>query len=242
VSALTGSVALVTGASSGIGRAITLGLASSGASVAAVGRREESLHEVVERAVARVEMYAVDLTSDAAVAEVSARVEEDFGRLDVLVHSAGVVALGPVSDAPVEDFDHQYRLNVRVPYLVTQRLLPLLRASRGQIVFVNSSAGSAKARAGVSQYAATKHALRAIADSLREEVNAEGIRVLSVFPGRTATPMQAFVHSLERREYQPEALMQPEDVATAVLTALSLPRTAEVTEIDLRPAANRPSR
>ena len=87
----------------------------------------------------------------------------------------------------------------------------------------------------MGQYAATKHALKAIADSLREEMNAEGVRVLNIFLGRTATPMQAKVHELEGREYRPESLVQPEDVASVVIHALSMPRTVEITEISMRP-------
>jgi NADP-dependent 3-hydroxy acid dehydrogenase YdfG len=101
-------------------------------------------------------------------------------------------------------------------------------------VFINSSAGLG-AKAGVGQYAASKHALKAIADSLRAEVNALGLRVLSVFPGRTASPMQAAVHALEGKAYHPESLLQPQDVAAVVLNALSLPRSAEVTDISIRP-------
>jgi NADP-dependent 3-hydroxy acid dehydrogenase YdfG len=101
---------------------------------------------------------------------------------------------------------------------------------------MNSSAGLS-ARAGVAQYAATKHALKAIADSLREEINDDGVRVLSVFLGRTATPMQAAVHEMEGREYYPELLLQPEDVASVIINALSLPRSAEVTDIIVRPLA-----
>jgi NADP-dependent 3-hydroxy acid dehydrogenase YdfG len=123
---------------------------------------------------------------------------------------------------------------VRAPYLLTQSLLPLLRSRRGQIVFINSSAGHV-ARGNVGQYAATKHALRALADSLREEVNADGIRVLSVYPGRTATPMQAKLHAVEQKEYRPDDLLQPQDVAAVVANALSLPRSAEVTDIHVRP-------
>jgi NAD(P)-dependent dehydrogenase (short-subunit alcohol dehydrogenase family) len=234
----SGAVALVTGASSGIGRAIALALGASGTSLALVGRRPDALREVAEQAAAPAETYVLDLADDSALADLARRVEADLGGLDVLVHSAGAVALGPVSSAPVEDLDTQYRVNVRAPYLLTQLCLPLLRAARGQIVFVNSSAGVARARGGVGQYAATKHALRALADSVREEVNPDGIRVLSVFPGRTATPMQALVHKLEGREYRPGKLMRPEDVAAAVASAVALPRSAEVTEVDLRPAVN----
>ena len=101
---------------------------------------------------------------------------------------------------------------------------------------MNSTAGLT-ARANVSQYAATKHALKAVADSLREEVNADGVRVLSLFLGRTASAMQEFVHDVEGKPYRPDRLIQPDDVAAMILHALSLPHTAEVTEIRMRPLA-----
>ena len=88
----------------------------------------------------------------------------------------------------------------------------------------------------MSQYAATKHALKAVADSVREELNPAGVRVLSLFLGRTATPMQASIFAAEQREYNPGILMQPEDVAEVVVNALALARTAEITEITMRPA------
>jgi NADP-dependent 3-hydroxy acid dehydrogenase YdfG len=111
----------------------------------------------------------------------------------------------------------------------------MLRSRQGQIVFINSSVAVVNARAKLGQYAASKHALKAIADSLREEVNADGLRVISVYPGRTATPMQAAVHEMEGRAYHPEHLMQPDDVAAMVINALSLPPSAEVTDIMIRP-------
>jgi NADP-dependent 3-hydroxy acid dehydrogenase YdfG len=237
VSAAGSTVALVTGASSGIGRAIAMTLAASGTSLALVGRQEDALREVAGRA-ARAEAYTLDLTDDSAVTDLAAQIEDDFGRLDILVHGAGAIALGPVAEAPVAQLDAQYRVNVRAPYLLTQACLPLLRAAQGQIVFVNSSAGIQRARRDAGQYAATKHALRALADSIRDELNGDGISVLSVFPGRTATPMQARVHEHEQREYEPEKLMRPEDVATAVAAAIALPPSAKVTEIHLRPAAD----
>jgi NADP-dependent 3-hydroxy acid dehydrogenase YdfG len=133
-----------------------------------------------------------------------------------------------------QDFDRQYQANVRAPYLLTQALLPLLKVRPGQIVAVNSSVGL-RASAGVSQFSATQHALKAITDSLREEINADGIRVLSVFPGRTATSRQANLYKLGGRDYHADLLLQPEDIASIVTAALLLPRTAEVTEIHIRP-------
>src|SRR5262249_3218443 len=146
----------------------------------------------------------------------------------------GTISYGALEHASLADFDLQYRSNVRALYALAQILLPLLRKQRGQIVFINSSAGL-RPRATLGQYAATPHWLREIADSLREEVNAEGIRVLSVYPGRTATPRMAALYAKEGRPYQPELLMQPEDIASMVCQALCLPRTAEVTDISMRP-------
>jgi short-subunit dehydrogenase len=214
-----------------------LGLAAQGATLCLVGRRAATLEAVAEHARAaapRVLCYLADLTVDKDMQELAAYLRRDFGRLDLLVHSAGALSLGQLETAPVEDFDLQYRTNVRAPYVLTQALLPMLRASRGQIVFINSQAGLS-ARANMSQYAATKYALKALAESLREEVNAAGVRVLSVYPGRTASPMQVAMHAMEGKEYYPERLMQPEDTAAVVIQALSVPRSTEVTDIILRP-------
>ena len=164
----------------------------------------------------------------------AARARDALGTVGVLVHAAGVHVAGPVGRAPVAELDEQLAVNLRAPYLLTQALLPDLVAAAGDVVFVNSSAGRA-ARAGVAAYSASKHALRALADGLRDEVNPRGVRVLSVYPGRTATPGQEAIFAEEGRAYAPGLLLQPEDVAEAVAGALALPRTAEVTEIMIRP-------
>jgi NADP-dependent 3-hydroxy acid dehydrogenase YdfG len=233
-------VAVVTGAGSGIGKAIALGLAEKGALLCLVGRRMEMLESVATAArkyATKVVCCLSDLTADESFREIRDRVISDFGHVDLLLHCAGIIALGSMESAPLEAFDRQYRTNVRAPYALTQSLLPMLKTRRGQIVFINSSAGI-NAMPHVGQYAATKHALKAVADCLRAEVNAEGVRVLSVYPGRTATPMQEAVHEREGRVYVPERLMQPEDVAGVVIQALCLPRTAEVTDIHIRPMMN----
>jgi NADP-dependent 3-hydroxy acid dehydrogenase YdfG len=233
----TDQVAVVTGASSGLGKAIALGLAMEGATVCLVGRQLETLGAVAERAptiAPRILCQRADLTQDNDIRALAAYLQRDFRAIDVLVHSAGVLSLSRLETASVEDFDWQYRTNVRAPYVLTQALLPMIRARQGQVVFLNSSVGL-NARANIGQYAATKHALKAIADSLRDEVNADGVRVLSVFLGRTATPMQAAIHKMEGRAYHPELLMQPEDVAAVVINALSVPRSVEVTDISIRP-------
>jgi NADP-dependent 3-hydroxy acid dehydrogenase YdfG len=230
-------VALVTGAGGGIGGAVALRLAARGTALCLVGRGLDALESVAEPAratAARVELHATDLTRDDGVRELAAAVEREFGRLDVLVHSAGLIATGKPSEAPVEELDAQYAANVRAPYVLTQVLLPLLRESQGSVVFVNSSA-VLRTSVEVAQFTATQHALKALADALREEVNADAVRVLSVFPGRTATSRQERLHKLEGKEYEPAALIQPEDVAAVIVSAIELPRTVEVTDVHMRP-------
>lgn len=229
--------AVVTGASSGIGAAIALRLGEEGIRLHLIGRNREALEVVAQRTRAnspRVLIYRADLTMDEDVERLRTGLGLDCDGIDVLVHSAGVITIGPLATSPLADFDRQYRTNVRAPYALTQALLPMLRAKRGCVVFINSSVGLTT-RANVSQYSATKHALKAIADSLRAEVNADGVRVLSVFPGRTASPQQAAIHEAEGKAYSPELLLQPADVAQIVFEAIKLNRTAEVTDINIRP-------
>lgn len=236
---LNGKVAVITGAGSGLGRAIALELARHKTQLALVGRTLAKLQAVAAEAgehSAKVNCYSSDLSRDEDIEQLRRALETDFGEVDVLVHSAGVTVLGPVATTPVRHLDCQLRINVRAPYALTQALLPALKNSRGQLIFLNSTVGL-EARAEIGAYAASKHALRAIADSLRSELNGLGVRVLSVYLGRTATPMQEQTFAAEQRKYHPEALLQPEDVASMLVHALTLPRTAEVTEIRMRPMA-----
>ncbi len=228
---LAGRTALVTGAGGGIGRAIAEGLDSRGARVALVGRRREPLEEVEAE---QAEIVVADLTSDDAARGAVDECLRRLGGLDVLVHSNGIHRAGAIEESTVADLDALYEANVRAPFLLTQLLLPALRASSGQIVFVNSSTGL-EPRPGVGLFSASQHALRAIADVLRDEVNADGIRVLNVYPGRTATARQERIFRDEGREYTPERLLQPADIASVVIEALAAPQTAEVTEIRIRP-------
>jgi NAD(P)-dependent dehydrogenase (short-subunit alcohol dehydrogenase family) len=234
---LAGRVAVVTGASGGIGRAIALALARRGARLCVVGRDPVALAETVAeiQPFSQVNDFRIDLTLAESVEPLLRHLESETGELDILIHCAGVIHQDPMEHARIEDMDSQYAANVRAPYIVTQRLLPLLTAARGQIVFINSSVGLTAKRPEIGQYSATKHALKAIADSLREEVNQKGIRVLTVYLGRTATPMQEALCRKEGKMFQPETLLQPEDVAAVVVQALMLPSTAEVTDVSIRP-------
>jgi len=231
---LRDQIALITGASGGIGSAIALALAAEGVRLFLVGRDVERLNDLAERAWERsptVEVVQADLADDNHLFEVVARAKE----VDILVHSIGLFRGGPLETAPVKDLDDQYRVNVRIPYLLTQALLPSLIERQGQVVFVNSSTGAGPVKGNWGAYAATKHALRALAEAFRTEVNPHGVRVMTVFPGRTATAMQEEVHRFEGRPYDPGRFLQPEDVAGQVVQALRLPRTAELTDLHIRP-------
>jgi NADP-dependent 3-hydroxy acid dehydrogenase YdfG len=228
--ALHGHIAVVTGAGSGVGQAIAGALAAQGATLCLVGRTLATLEATacsVNNSRAAIRCYPTDL------------MHRDWDSIDILVHSAGVYAMGQLDAVPVTELDLQYRTNVRAPYFLTQALLPLLRRRQGQVVFINSLVVLTTG-AQVGSYAVTKHALTALANSFRAEVNAEGLRVLSVYIGSTASPMQAKIHAMKGRAYHPEHLLQPSDVAAVVLNALCLPRTAEVTDIHIRPMRKPP--
>lgn len=234
---LKNQIAVVTGASSGLGRAIALGLAGQGVELYLAARRIQLLEGVAKEAVARgarAHPCKLDLTNDVDISNLASKVQTEAGKLHILVLCGGAISHGPHEKATVADLDLMYRANVRGHYAMMQTLLPQLKKAHGQIVFINSSAGL-RSPATAGQFSATQHAFRSIADSLRDEVNGDGIRVLSVYPGRTATPRMEKLFSKEGRAYKPELLMQPEDVMEMVIHALRLPRTAEVTDISIRP-------
>src|SRR5581483_8254071 len=153
---LRDKIAVVTGASSGIGRAIALSLAEEGTQLCLVGRRLDALENVCHLARDRasaVHAFRADLTREEDIQALAAELSRSLGRVDILVHSAGEIRHAELSSAPVSDLDLQYHSNVRGPYLLTQELLPLLRIGPGQIAFINSSSGL-RARARTGQFAA----------------------------------------------------------------------------------------
>jgi NADP-dependent 3-hydroxy acid dehydrogenase YdfG len=158
-------------------------------------------------------------------------------RLDGVVHAAGVIELGRVAELEADDWIDQFMVNTVAAAELTRLLLPALRAARGHVVFVNSGAGL-RAHAGWSAYAASKHALRALADALRAEEPA--LAVTSVYPGRTASEMQRKVRTQEGGDYDPQQFIQPLTVAKIIINALETPRDAVVTDVTVRPPEQRP--
>lgn len=227
--------AVVTGGGSGVGAAIALALAAEGCNLHLIGRRLPLLETVAAEARTlgvTATCHSADLADDVALAALCDALRS--GPVDVLVHSAALIELGTVAAGRLAVLDAQHRANLRAPYALTQALLPALKAARGEVVFINSSSGI-NAKAGTAGYDASKHALRALADSLRQEVNADGVRVLSLYLGQTASAMQEKLSAELGRSYAPERLIQPADAAAAVVAMLRLARTAEVTDLHMRP-------
>ena len=232
---LENTTALVTGASSSIGRATASILAHSKARVVLVGRRQAALEKLATECGSLASAYPCDMTDGTQLKGLITRILADFARIDILVHSSGIIKLGRTETSPVADLDAQYAANVRGPYILTQLLLPFLREVSGQIVFVNSSITRANNIEGRGSYAATQQAVHSIANALRDEVNEAGVRVTTIFPGTTATQRQIDLHEISGKRYDPDRMLQPEDVAEAVLFALTIGRTAEITDLYLRP-------
>jgi NADP-dependent 3-hydroxy acid dehydrogenase YdfG len=219
--------ALVTGASSGIGLAIAQALAAEGAHIHAVARNWPKQPEGWQ-------LHNADFKVEADVRRLAAELPTAESPVDLLIHCAGALEIGTVADFDIAKLDMMYQVNVRTPFLLTQLLLPQLAQSTGQIVFINSSAAVAP-NTTLAGYSSAKAAMKSIADCLRLEVNTYGVRVMSVYPGKTASIMQKRAHELAGKAYDAASLMQPEDVAQMVLSALALPKTAEMTDLHIRP-------
>lgn len=222
---------VLTGAASGIGRALAERLRDRGDHLVLLLRDADRIDELRPDFPAAVFVEA-DLARPRTLAGIGHLVS---GPVHSLVHVAGVIALGSVGELDVADWQHQLDVNLTAPAVLTRELLPHLRAGRGTVVFVNSGAGLS-GHAGWSAYAASKFGLRGLADCLRLEEAEHGVRVTSVFPGRTGTPMQQRVHDHEGREYDAARFLRADTVADAVLQVLDLPPDGTIPEIVLRTA------
>jgi NADP-dependent 3-hydroxy acid dehydrogenase YdfG len=248
VKPLEGTIALVTGASSGIGEATALSLAEVGASVALVARRADRLASVAETIVAsggQALAIQADITdrseADAAVASTVAR----WGRLDILVNNAGVMLLGPIADAPLEEWDRMLEINLRAVLSMTHAALPhLLEAAeqgpRGVADLVNiSSTAGRQVKRGSAVYNLTKHGIGAFSESFRQEFSRRHLRVGVVEPGAVQTELRDHLRpEIRRAQAERMAAMEPlapEDVADAVRYIVTRPRHQMINEIMLRP-------
>ena len=219
---------LLTGAGSGIGEVLAQRLLDRGDDVLAVARSADRATRLAA-SLPGVRTLVADLADPSAVEALALP-----DRLDSLVHSAGVVDLGAVAELSAEAWTSQLQVNLVAPAVLTRVALPALRAARGTVVMVNSGAGLV-AHPTWGAYAASKHGLKALADALRGEESGHGVRVTSVYPGRTATPMQEQVHAQEGKDYDAAQWIRPESVAEAILGVLDLAPDATVTDLSVKP-------
>lgn len=236
---LKGRVALVTGASSGIGEATVRALAARGARVAAVARRRDRLEALARECGGAVAYEVADVSGEDGARSAVAFAVRSFGTLDLLVNNAGVMLLGPVEGADVGEWRRMVELNLLGVMYATHAALPHLVAAKGDAVIVSSVAGRV-ARGGFGAYNASKFGVGAFAEALRQEMSPRGVRVTVIEPGMVATELAGHItHEPSRRalEKRMESLMplRPEDVAAAVLYAVSQPPHVAVSEILIRP-------
>lgn len=231
----TSRVALVTGATEGIGRAVAFALGRAGWSVGVCARTPDRLEHLLH------DMRAAGITADGLPADVgdeaqvramARHVTSALGPIDTLVNNAGVLIARTFGELSLDDWDITMRTNVRSLFLVTREVLPAMRsAGRGDIVNVASLAGR-NGFIGGTAYVASKHAVLGFSKALMQEERKNNIRVIAICPGSVATAM------LENQPLLPanaDKILRPEDVADVILTALRLPGRAMVSELDIRP-------
>jgi NADP-dependent 3-hydroxy acid dehydrogenase YdfG len=242
-SKLVGKVAIVTGASSGIGEATAMALAAEGAKVAIAARRRDRL-EVLANRIAERGGQALPITADvsdeAQVKEMVKQTEAKYGRVDILINNAGVMLLGPIDGADTEDWRRMIDINVLGLMYATHAVLPLMKAQKqGHIVNISSVAGRV-ANAGTGVYNATKWAVGAFSESLRKEVYKDNVRVTLIEPGLVATELPQHITDLGAKErtqnyYQSVKILESEDIAAAIIYAVMQPLHVNVNEILIRP-------
>jgi NADP-dependent 3-hydroxy acid dehydrogenase YdfG len=240
---LAGRIALVTGASSGIGEAAALALAGAGASVAVSARRADRLEALVRRIEAaggKALALPGDVADEAVATGAVEKTITHFGRIDILVNSAGIIQAGGIENANTEEYRRVIDVNLLATlYTCKAALGPMKAQGRGDIINISSLAGR-KAAKLFSAYTASKHGLNAMTDAMRQEVGGFGIRVCIINPGATTTEVFENVSDPEMRKTMhthvtKDGAMAASDVADAVLFVASLPPRANISELSIRP-------
>jgi clavulanate-9-aldehyde reducatase len=241
---LEGRRAAVTGASSGIGQATALALASEGAVVALGARRKDRLDELAQQigaAGGSAHPFEVDLSDEAAARGFIGSAAQEMGGLDILINNAGLMLLGPVEGADSEDWRRMVEVNVLGLLYCTQAALPLLREGGGGHIVNLSSVAGRTAQMGSAVYNLSKWGVNGFSEALRQEAMHSGIRVTVVEPGFVATELQGHnqnpvvVEALEKFRSQVGEPLEAEDIAAAIVYAVSQPPHVNVNEILVRP-------
>jgi NADP-dependent 3-hydroxy acid dehydrogenase YdfG len=240
---LAGKVALVTGASSGIGEATAIALAEAGAAVAIGARRRDRLDALAAKLTdggARVLTLDLDVTEEQACTAAVARTREELGGLDVLVNNAGVMLLGTIVGADPEDWRRMVSTNVLgLMYMTHAAIEGMVEQGSGDVVNVSSVAGRV-ARKGAGVYNASKWAVNAFSESLRQEVTGRGVRIGLVEPGAVATELSSHITQPDAKAASARMAagmrtLQAEDIARAVLYLVTQPPHVAVNEVLVRP-------
>jgi NADP-dependent 3-hydroxy acid dehydrogenase YdfG len=243
---LAGKTALITGASSGIGRSTAIALAAAGAKVAVVARRAERLKELaaaIEADGGQALARAADVTREEEAAQAVEDTIGQFGGLDILVNAAGMTQTGQVENGNLDDWRYVFELNFWASMYTSRAAIPALRQGGGDIVNISSTAGRHTVGATFGPYASSKHALTAFNESLRAEVTLAGIRVSIVEPGATSTEIHEHikderVRESTRQHIMKDGAMQPEDVADAIVFMVSLPPRVNISQLVIRPSVD----
>ncbi|MEV4217060.1 SDR family NAD(P)-dependent oxidoreductase [Nonomuraea sp. NPDC049725] len=236
---LDGKVALITGASSGIGEATALALSTEGALVAAGARRVDRLESLARKAPGEMLTLDLDVTDQSSVRAAVAATVGRFGALDILVNNAGLMLAGPLLGADVSEWTRMVDTNLLGSMYTVHAALPYLLEKKGTVVQVSSTSGRI-ASAGNGVYSATKFGITAFAESLRQEVTAQGVRVVVVEPGFVATELSGHISDPAMRAAAQEMAssmrtLRPGDIAEAVVYAITQPAHVAVNEILIRP-------
>jgi NADP-dependent 3-hydroxy acid dehydrogenase YdfG len=247
VERLDGTVALVTGASSGFGEAIARALAAHGAAVALVARRQDRLEELasaIEQRAGKALVIGADITQRSEAVSAVEKTVDRFGRIDTVVNNAGVMFVDPVEHALLEEWDRMVAVNVNGLLNVAHASLPhLLEAAEleprrvADMVNISSVAGI-KTGAGVSVYSLTKYGVGAFSESLRQEVAGRHVRVSVLEPGSAKTELRSHMRAAVQARGHARASverLEPEDVADAVAYVVTRPRRIAVNEVVIRP-------
>jgi len=236
---LTDKVAIVTGASRGIGRAISLALAEEGATVVLAARAMDKLKETAKQIIeagGKAKIVATELTEEESIKNLIKETNEKFRRLDILVNNAGVTYSAPLEETSTPDWDRCFLINTRAPFILCKEALPLLKKAEAAYNINIASVVGVKCYPLQSAYTASKHALRGMTMSLAEELKGSNIRVHLLCPGGVDTELVGIV----RPDIKKEDLMKPEEIAELVLYLVTHKGNAVIDELHIRRAASSP--
>ena len=236
---LEGNVAIITGASRGIGRIIALTLARNGARVSLAARTEAQLEAVqaeIKALGGQASSFPTDVSREADVMALMRNTVELFGRLDILVNNAAIGVFGPLAETSTEQWDQIMAINARGPFLTCREAIPYLKQQERSFIINISSVVGVKGYPDQAAYSASKHALMGMTKALAKEVQKDGIRVHAISPGGVDTQLirQA------RSDLDTSVLMQPEEIADIVLFLLTREGNAVIDEIHVRRSVSTP--